>query len=396
MVVGTYHMSMLPNLATLHIAPQTRTRSGGSDNTSLTSKKQKNEPLPDGWTVVPNRSGDWEYLSPNKQFRTLSSKVVWERHRAGKDPPPADETEHVTAPTECQVEKGDYGSTAKDLHRMRILRDMETYTCENYANNLKVSLLYLGAEDGSDSLFFMQQIENNQLLKGATLTAVNRKNITKTFPGFSAGTINYVENTTIEDYLDKYTGEGFTHTWLDTTSKEIDNKLLWDAQRVTTTKIYLVVALKDHTGYRLREHSYLVTRVQCEFFGLRIIHEESYAGITPDKKQSNKINMVFTTCDASGASNKNTWNENYKCVGWLTDVPRTGFDKTKVLPKTLLKLNCTDNTLCRAMIVGCCHLPGNVTTWTLKLFGASGKLYEASFQFKGIIGQVFPLLAQWT
>mgnify|MGYP006872199221 CR=1 FL=1 len=157
------------------------------------------------------------------------------------------------------------------MHRIRIIEYRVRYVCRSPKR--PSSLVLLAAPDGSDCDFFLREVKARKELAGTRLVAVNDKTIRQGSEGDDDGDVNisYVEHTTLEQLLTESPTAEVTHAWLDTTSKEIDNELLWNARRVTTANIYLVVVLQRQQ----RSDAEMVLRIQCEFFGLQITHQEA-------------------------------------------------------------------------------------------------------------------------
>lgn len=248
---------------------------------------------------------------------------------------------------------------------MRIVQNMVKYVCDNGS---EPSLVYLGAPDGSDSQFFQRQINLRAELKGTRLVAVNTANIARIV---DTDQVEYVKGT-MEQYLSTSKVDEFSHTWLDTTSNEIDNELLWNAQRCTRELVYLVVSLKSDSGFRSREDSALVTKAQCNFFGLTIKHEEAYAGITPLKQPSPRINMMFTACKVERTKRRAVWVKHYLSIGGMIDVPMNLLQNPIGEDRCDLFLHHgKGKSAYIALITG---WDTTSSTWSLHFFNADGKL----------------------
>ena len=363
--------NMLPSLANLNIdAPTMR-----NDQVNPTEKpkrfiqknpRQKKETLPPGWKAYTNGAGDVQYTDGNKHTYKITD--AWDRYNKGGGEDAEDDAEW---PVQSCTRTEAYGSISKELHRMRIVEDMVRYVCDY---DLSPSLVYIGAPDGSDSQFFQRQVNLRAELEGTRLVAVNTADIAHIT---DTEQVEYFKGT-MENYLSKSAVDEFSHAWLDTTSNEIDNELLWNAQRCTRELVYLVVSLKNNQGRRSRQDSALVTQVQCNFFGLTIKHEEAYAGITPTKKPSPIINMMFTACKVDRAKRRSLFDGHYLSIGGMIDVPTsavpnpTGEDRGGLFVRRRRK---KEDYI--ALITG---WDTASSMWSLHFFNDDGKLFSHTAQ----------------
>lgn len=266
----------------------------------------------------------------------------------------------------CDHWDGAYTSISKDLHRQRIVNDMRKYSCQT---GRTPSLVYLAAPDGSDSHYFQRQIQTHVELRGTRLVAVNKKFDINLPP--NTDKMQYVADT-LENYMQSVESNSFTHAWLDTTSQEIDNELLWNTCRSTLDKIYLVVSLRGNSGYRSYEDSSMILKSQCEFFGLTIKHQEAYAGITPNGDQSSKINMVFMTCLRTKPT-KTDYDKNYNAIGALVDVKPDAINASSKIMTTNIFLY---GTYYIGLVKG--YTP-STQTWLVQFFDQYGNLLPQVF-----------------
>lgn len=220
----------------------------------------------------------------------------------------------LNSPGGCDTNNEAFGSISKSLHRLRIIEDMIAYGC---STGRKPSLVYIGALDGSDSKFFQEQINSHVALNGTRLVAINYAPIRR---ANDTPNVEYV-TAALEDYMKSVDDNTFSHAWLDTTSLEIDNELLWNTTRSTTERVYLVVSLRGQFGYRSKEDSALIVKFQCDFFGLSIKHQEAYSGITSTGGQSNKINMLLFACNVQAGRTIAAYNAIYDRIGAMVDIP---------------------------------------------------------------------------
>lgn len=306
---------MLPNFANLSLDTRSSQRLSVTNDSAQSkgiTKKKMTKPLPPGWVAYNNNAGDVQYTDGTLHTYTVAQ--AWDRYNRkqeeAKSTPYHEESHDIIS---CGRDEA-YGSISKELHRTRIVDDMLQYVC---ATGHTPSLVYLGAPDGSDSQFFQRQVESHSALKGTRLVAVNLATIQRID---DTDKVEYITDT-IENYMASVDDDTFSHAWLDTTSLEIDNQLLWNTKRSTVEKVYLVVSLKGNFGYRSKEDSVMILKTQCEFFGLSIKHQEAYCGITPNGAQSKKINMMFFTCKIENVKVLTVYDDNYNSIGAMIDVP---------------------------------------------------------------------------
>jgi len=363
---------MFPTFHKLSIDTRTSQRvltdnSEKQSDKGIQKHKRDKESLPPGWWMYQNNSGDMQFTDGN--IHTYTVRDAWKRYEKQKRmrgdlSPDASDKLDLCERTE------DYGSISKELHRKRIVDDMVTYACET---GHVPSLVYLGAPDGSDSQFFQRQMSLHDKLTNARFVAVNLADIQRID---DTDKVEFVKDT-IENYMETVGDNVFSHAWLDTTSLEIDNKLLWNTVRSTIAKIYLVVSLRGNSGYRLREDSAMIVKTQCDFFGLVIKHEEAYAGINPQGGQSNKINMMFFGCNITGPRQKQpVYDQHYNLIGAMIDIP---VDMTQsLLPKITHDMNIfTHKNAYVGLIKGYNHM---FNMWSVQFFDSHGNLLPDVFQ----------------
>lgn len=299
---------MLPSFTNLSLgakAPQASRTKYYEPSKGITKKtRDPHQPLPPGWTTYTNNAGDVQYT--DGLIHTYTVAQAWIRYNKSQ--------KEISDTDLCERNEA-YGSISKELHRIRIINDMMQYVC---TTGKTPSLVYLGAPDGSDSKFFQRQVRSHNQLKGTRLVAVNLAAIQRVDGTYD---VEYITDT-IENYMASVDDNTFSHAWLDTTSMEIDNELLWNTVRGTVDRIYLVVSLKGNSGYRSKEDSAIIVNTQCEFFGLSIKHQEAYCGITPKGGQSNKINMMLFTCKIEYAKILTTYHMNYNSIGAIIYIPK--------------------------------------------------------------------------
>lgn len=349
-----------------HTAPKitkdARRRSGDTSRGRLaeTPPDASEYALPPGWTVRRRGIDKPEFVSPDGLLFTFSVADAWRRYQRVLNRPqsPAEFSSPVDD-ADCNKFIGEYDSISKELHRLRIVKDMEQYACNNPGK--PPVLVYIGAPDGTDSRYFDEAVRLRPALRGARLIAVNGERFTR-----KDGTqhVTYFEWQTIESYLKTAGNKECSHLWLDTTQTELSTRALWDAHRTTIEKVYIVLSMRKRPN---RDDSIMVTRLRCGFLGLTIKHEEAYAGSALENGQSNKINMVLTIAKVDGRGYPE-YSDAFDLVGQMVDVPVSSkYISSKQLRHYLINSHNNNE-----------YVVGLVTSWE-PAYEPIGKAYAVEF-----------------
>ena len=349
---------MLPNLGTLRLD---HCEIGPSNEWDPPKIYKKRKALPPGWYAKQNATGDTQYYSPDGRYNEFSIPLAHKKYQSTKDREVF--TPHVPQ-KDCHTTES-FGSVSKSLHRLRILRDMEIYECET---NKAPVLVYIAAPDHTDSHFFQREIQKRPGLKGTKLIAVNTQKLDDIEPLDGGVRIECIQGTLAAVLAEK--DAGFcSHLWMDTTQNDIGNREIWDARRTTVSMVYVVLSLSRHTLANTR----ITLSTQCDFFGLKIKHEEAYSG----KNNSNSINMVFVACKVNDQVQRQAFAEQFTHIG----CPLWHISYKDMKPEkkgTKLESQCyyyhdKKDQLLLGLIVG---FDTRKMQWSLKMFNSGGAIDE--------------------
>lgn len=184
-----------------------------------------------------------------------------------------------------------YTSVSKMLHRQRIALDMRSYV----AGGRVPSLLYLGNPDGTDSAFFQATVDDGELPRSATFTAVNDGVFHPRVKKMHS--VRATENTEILTVATNADTESFSHAWLDLTEREPDPQLMHELNRVLANAagrdcVYVTLSKRC----RSYDDSLVVMTAMCDAWGFKITHVEDYQG----GEQTVKRNMMFFVLAGKG------------------------------------------------------------------------------------------------
>lgn len=207
-----------------------------------------------------------------------------------------------------------YTSVSKLLHRQRIVLDMRSYVVGKRAP----SLLYLGNPDGTDSAFFQAAVDNGELPRSATFTAVNDGAFHPRVKKMH--NVETSENTEILTVATNANAVSFSHVWLDLTEREPDPQLMHELNRVLTNAagrncVYVTLSKRC----RSYDDSVMVMSAMCDAWQFKITHVEDYQG----GEQTVKRNMMFFVLAGKGLASANATGAyiNEKsivgCIAWL-------------------------------------------------------------------------------